>query len=150
MRESKVHRASGSGWGKPSAIMHIGFFACFQGISLERSRFLFIIQAHVVLKPLVSLIGRLVACSARTDRQTDKPTTVTLAVHACWGLIKTNYLVTFRPQQHNSYFSNTYLLLFFHKRANMVGAHVFWDQFLVFMESCPCQLQQKNNLCVTV
>ena len=63
--------------------MHIGFLACFQGISLERSRFLFIIQAHVVLKPLVSLIGRLVACSARTDRQTDKPTTVTLAVHAC-------------------------------------------------------------------
>ena len=53
--------------------MHIGFFACFQGKSLERSRFLFIIQAHVVLKPLVSLIGRLVACSARTE-QTDRQT----------------------------------------------------------------------------
>ena len=36
---SKVHRASGSGRGRPSAIMHIGFFACFHGISLERSRF---------------------------------------------------------------------------------------------------------------
>ena len=42
----------------------------------------FIFQARVALKPLVSLIGRLVTCSARisidrqTDRQTDKPTTV--------------------------------------------------------------------------
>ena len=35
----KVHRASGSGRGKPSAIMHIGFFACFHGVYLERSRF---------------------------------------------------------------------------------------------------------------
>ena len=35
--DAKVHRASGSG--KSSAIMHIGFFACFHGISLERSRF---------------------------------------------------------------------------------------------------------------
>ena len=34
-----VHRASGSGRGKPSAIMHVGFFACFHSISLERSRF---------------------------------------------------------------------------------------------------------------
>ena len=59
---------------------------------------LFILQDFVVLKPLVSLIGHLVACSARisvdthtqrqTDRQTDKPTTVTLAVHARRGLIK--------------------------------------------------------------
>ena len=37
---SKVHRASGSGLGKPSAIMHIGFFAYFYRISLECSRFL--------------------------------------------------------------------------------------------------------------
>ena len=47
------------------------------------------------MKQLVSLMGRLVACSARisvdthmhTDRQIDKPTTVTLAVHARRGLI---------------------------------------------------------------
>ena len=57
-------------------------------------------QVRVVLKPLVSLISHLVACSARvsvdththtqtdrqTDRQTDKPT-VTLAAHARRGLI---------------------------------------------------------------
>ena len=30
---------SGSGRSKPSAIMQIGFFACFHGISLERSHF---------------------------------------------------------------------------------------------------------------
>ena len=38
----------------------------------------FTFQARVVLKPLVSIIGRLVACSARisvnTHRQTDKAT----------------------------------------------------------------------------
>ena len=66
-------------------------------------------QALVALKLLVSLISRLVACSARivvdtqtdrqtdtqTDRQTDRQTnrqihrttTVTLAAHACGGLI---------------------------------------------------------------
>ena len=43
-----------------NAIMHIGFFACFHGISLERSRFrknTLFFQARVVLKLLVSLIG---------------------------------------------------------------------------------------------
>ena len=50
-------------------------------------------HALVVLKLLVSLISRLVACSARivvdkqTDRQTHRPTTVTLAAHARRGLI---------------------------------------------------------------
>ena len=49
------------------------------------------------MKLLVSLNGRRIACSARThgdrrtdrqtDRQTDKPSTVTLAAHACRGLI---------------------------------------------------------------
>ena len=49
--------------------------------------------ARVVLKPLVLLIGRLVACSSRISvdrqahRETDKPTTVTLAAHACRGVI---------------------------------------------------------------
>ena len=67
----KIHRASGSGRGKPSRIMHIGFFACFHCISLERSRcsfqenLLFNFLARVALKRLVSLIGLLVACSAR-------------------------------------------------------------------------------------
>ena len=47
-------------------------------ISLERSHFSrkspFIFQARIVLKPLVSLLGRLVACSARisVDTQTER------------------------------------------------------------------------------
>ena len=41
--------------------MHIGFFAWFHGISLEGSRLSPFFQRRVVLKPLVSLIGRLVA-----------------------------------------------------------------------------------------
>ena len=47
-------------------------------------------QAHVVLKPLVLLMGRLVTCSARisVDTQTDtQTTTVTLAARARRGLI---------------------------------------------------------------
>ena len=44
----------------------------------------FIFQARVVLKPLLSLIGRLVACIS-VNTHTDKPTTVTLAAHR--GLI---------------------------------------------------------------
>ena len=46
-------------------------------------------HALVALKLLVSLISRLVACSERivVDRQTHRPTTVTLAAHARRGLI---------------------------------------------------------------
>ena len=65
---------------------------CCHAISFERSIFtknaLFLNKASVTLNPLVSLIGRLVARSGRkrgnrqTDRQNDKPSTVTLAVHA--------------------------------------------------------------------
>ena len=72
------------GRGKPVLIMHVGFLACFHAISLERSRFskiaALIFPALVALKLLVSLISRLVACSARiiadkqTDRQTDRQT----------------------------------------------------------------------------
>ena len=53
----------------------------------------YIVQAPVVLKPLVSLIGRLVACSKRrhTHRHTDKPTTVTLAAHVRRGLLTLKY-----------------------------------------------------------
>ena len=52
------------------------------------------IHLLVVHNPLVPLIGRLVACSARTradrqtDRQTDRTTTVTLAAHARRGLMR--------------------------------------------------------------
>ena len=88
------------GRGKPVLIMHIGFFACFHAISLERSRFskiaTFFFMPLLVLKMLVSLISRLVACSPRivvdrqTDRQTDtqthRTTTVTLAAHVRRGL----------------------------------------------------------------
>ena len=110
----KIHRASGPGRSQPHRVFRtcIIIYACAQLIdefghatrsvtvqflALERSRFRKIalfFQAHVVLKPLVSLIGRLVACSARisvdtqTHRQTDKPTTVTLAVHARRGLTR--------------------------------------------------------------
>ena len=55
-------------------------------------------QASVALNPLVSLFGRLVARSGRkrgnrqtdgrTDGQTYRPSTVTLAAHARRGLIK--------------------------------------------------------------
>ena len=60
----------------------------------------FYFLAHVPLKLLVSLISRLVACSARivVDRQTHRTTTVTLAAHARRGLINhsndiTNHLL---------------------------------------------------------
>ena len=45
-------------------------------------------RALVVLQLLVSLISCVVACSARieTDRQTHRPSTVTLAAHARRGL----------------------------------------------------------------
>ena len=60
--------------GKPVFIMHIGFFACFHVIFLQRSRFSEIVTfflALVELKLLLSLISRLVDCSARIvgDRQ---------------------------------------------------------------------------------
>ena len=98
--------------GKPVLFMHIGFLACFHAISLERSRFskiatLFFLPCSTEL--LVSLISRLVACSARTvvDRQTDRQTdrhrhhtqthrtsTVTLAAHARRGLMKGTEVLT--------------------------------------------------------
>ena len=63
------------GRGKPVLIMHIGFFACFHAISqsFQENRHVVIFHALVALKLLVSLISRLIACSARivVDRQTD-------------------------------------------------------------------------------
>ena len=85
------------GRGKPVLIMHIDFFSCFsrhisRTQSFQQNRHLSFL-ALVALNMLVSLISRLVACSARivvdrqTDRQTHRTTTVTLAAHARRGLI---------------------------------------------------------------
>ena len=100
---------------KPKAvlIMHIGFLACFHAIhisrtqSFQRNRHILFL-ALVTLKLLVSLISRLVACSARivadkqtdrqTDRQTYRTTTVTLAAYARRGLIiSTSQDITLGP-----------------------------------------------------
>ena len=69
------------GRGKPELIMNISFFACFHAISPERSGFskiatLVSYLALVAVKLFVSLISRLVACSAIivTDKQTNKHT----------------------------------------------------------------------------
>ena len=95
----RVYRASRSGRGKPSAhYAHWIFHFFSQPISRKQSfqaNGLFIFKARVVLKPLVSLKGRLEACSGniRVDRQTDKPTIVKIAAHARRGLISiTNIL----------------------------------------------------------
>ena len=76
-------------------IMHIGHISRTQ--SFQHNRHINF-HALVALKLLVSLISRLVACSARivVDRQTDRhrPTTVTLAAHARRGLMKITH-VTF-------------------------------------------------------
>ena len=57
------------GRGKPVLIMHIGFLACFHAIprtqSFQQNRHVNF-PALVALNLLVSLISRLVACSART------------------------------------------------------------------------------------
>ena len=76
-------------------IMHIGHISRTQ--SFQQNRHI-IFHALVALKLLVSLISRLVACSARivvdrrvgTNRQTDRPT-VTLAAHARRGLMNTSH-----------------------------------------------------------
>ena len=76
------------GRGKPVFIMHIGFFACFHAISLERSCFSKISSfffscpcstedVDIAHKPPRS----------QTDRHTRRTTTVTLTAHARRGLI---------------------------------------------------------------
>ena len=80
--------------GKPVLIMHIGLFVCFsRHISRTQSfqqNHHVIFPALVALKLLVSLISHLVAGSARivVDRQTHRPSTVTLAAHVRRGLIE--------------------------------------------------------------
>ena len=86
------------GRGKPVLIMHIGFSACLsrhisRTQSFQQNRHINFL-ALVALKLLVSLISRPVTCSPRivvdthTDRQTHRPSTVTLAAHARRGLMK--------------------------------------------------------------
>ena len=65
----KVHRASGSGRGKPSAHGLFSRHIISRTQSFQQNR-PFNFQARVVLKPLVSLLGRLVACSARISVDT--------------------------------------------------------------------------------
>ena len=59
------------------AYVYVGFFACFfAGTQSFQENRLFIFHAFVALRLLVSLIGRLVACTARisVDRQTNRQT----------------------------------------------------------------------------
>ena len=76
---SKVHRASGSAQGTPALlcilVFSLVFTPCFPNAVASGKHHLYF-QALVVLKPLVSLIGRLVACSARIagDKRTDRHT----------------------------------------------------------------------------
>ena len=96
----KVHRASGSGRSKSSAIMHIGFFTCFHGIYLSNA----VVSGKTPNKYSGSRSSedfgiahrppRSLECENscwQTDRQTDRhthrTTAVTLAAHACRGLI---------------------------------------------------------------
>ena len=82
------------GRGKPVLIMHnYWLFSLFsrhisRTQSFQQNRHILFL-ALVALKLLVSLISRLVACSARivADKQTHRTTTVTLAAHARRGLI---------------------------------------------------------------
>ena len=67
-------------------IMHVGFSDCFHAISrtqsFQQNRH-FVFHALVALKLLVSLINRLVACSARivVDKRTQTDTLTHIYVH---------------------------------------------------------------------
>ena len=73
---SKVHRASRSGRGKPERLCILAFPVFSRHICGTQENCLFNFHAFVALKLLVSVLGRLVAYSARTrvDRQTDRHT----------------------------------------------------------------------------
>ena len=94
-------------------LRHISRMQSFQensagaaGLELGRSSKIchIIFQARVALKPLVSLISHLVACSSRIsiDRQTDRPITVTLAAHARRGLTSSQQTLQRQEQQTES------------------------------------------------
>ena len=64
----KVHRANGSARDKPARLCILAFslgFTAYLSNAVVSANRPFIFQRRVVLKPLVSLIGRLVACCAR-------------------------------------------------------------------------------------
>ena len=76
-----------------------------QNTQCFRKNRLITFQAHVVLKSLVSLVGRFVGCSAgiSIDTQTDKPTTVTLAEYARRGLIVPNIHTKTGTSTHSNF-----------------------------------------------
>ena len=73
-------------------------------LSFQRNRHVNFLTL-VALKLLVSLISRLVACSARivVDRQTHRTTTVTLAAHARRGLMKGTKVLTYGGREGSPY-----------------------------------------------
>ena len=89
------------GRGKPELIMNIRLFSSHISRTqwFQQNRHV-IYLALVALKLFVSLITRLVACSARivadkqTNKQTHRTTTVTLAAHARRGLMKGTKVLT--------------------------------------------------------
>ena len=87
---SKVHRASGPGRAKPVLICILACSLGFHGITSERGTFTN--EAGVALNPFVSLFYLFVTRGSRirgrTDIQTDRPSTVTLAAHAHRGLMR--------------------------------------------------------------
>ena len=89
------------GRGKPVLIIYIGFFVCFHAISLERSRFrkipTSVFNALVALKLFISLISRLVACSARivVERQTDRDTQTKYCNPGCACALKVNIMTLY-------------------------------------------------------
>ena len=89
----KMHRASGPGRGMLVLICILACSLGFHAITSERGTRHFKNEASVALNPLVSLVYLFVARGGkkrgnrRTDGQTDRPSTVTLAAHARRGLI---------------------------------------------------------------
>ena len=94
----KVHRASGSGRGKPSAIMHIGFFACFHSISLERSRFRNFYFSSSRSSETAGIANRPPRARISVDTQIQ---TKTLAAHARRGLIITAVWKEYRTDRNH-------------------------------------------------
>ena len=82
--------------GKPLLISILACSLGFYAVTLECSTFTKF--AKLVLKWLVSLFGRFVARGGRKrgNRQTDRPSTVTLAVHARRGLIIIRWYLMWR------------------------------------------------------
>ena len=105
----KIHRASGPSRGQPrqaftcaQLIDGLGHTTRSATVPVSRSRMQsfqqnrsFVFQARVVLQPLVSP-WLVVAADRRTDRQTYRPSTVTLTAHARRWL--TSYIPLYKCQ----------------------------------------------------